>query len=107
MECSTETYIREVNRCADKLARFGHRLSLGLTFFNSLPICISRNFLVDSSGRCSPRLVHVKNFWGLGPDINGKKKSDNFFNCIKSDDLKLHKLRFFFLSLSTEFLNSF
>ena len=49
----------EANRCVDKLARFCHKLPLGLTFFDSLLACISIEFLADIFGHCSPRLVHV------------------------------------------------
>ena len=40
---------REVNKCANKLARVGHKLHMGLTFNDNLPACISIEYLADLS----------------------------------------------------------
>ena len=37
----------EANKCADGLARLGHSLPLGLTFFYELPACISLEFFLQ------------------------------------------------------------
>ena len=58
---------------ANKLAKFGHRLPLGLTFFDSLSACISLVFLVDSSVHNSlPACI----IFGLGHDIYEKNVWD-------------------------------
>ena len=45
---------REANRCANSLAKFGHRLSKGISFFDKLPSYISLDFLADSQGQGGP-----------------------------------------------------
>ena len=50
---------REANRCIDGLAKLGHRLPLGISFFDRLPACISLDFLADCVGHSSTRMIHV------------------------------------------------
>ena len=48
---------REVNACADTLAKAGHGLQPGLHLFSSLPSSISLAFHADFSGPLHSRLV--------------------------------------------------
>ena len=49
----------EANKCANSLAKYTHKLSLRLSFFNRLLSYISLNFLANQSGVCWSRVVHV------------------------------------------------
>ena len=48
---------REANMCADRLAKHGHSLPLGITLFDSLPACISLEFFTDLIGQGYPRTI--------------------------------------------------
>ena len=50
---------REENTCADGLAKYSHSLPIAFVFFESLPPCISLEFLADLVGQVSPRTVLV------------------------------------------------
>ena len=45
--------------CVDRLAKHGHKLPLGITFFDSMPGCISLEFFTDLTGQGYPRTVFV------------------------------------------------
>ena len=49
---------REANMCADSLAKAGHRLSRGITFFDRLPGCCQLAFLANSVGHGCPRSIN-------------------------------------------------
>ena len=48
---------REANRCADSLIKYGHRIPIGISFFDRAPACISLDLLADSSGHSYTRVV--------------------------------------------------
>lgn len=50
---------REANVCADKLAKYGYTLHLGVVVFDRLPPFLSQEFLSNSSRTCRPRIVHL------------------------------------------------
>ena len=48
---------REINSCADLLAKHGHVVNIGVTYFVSLPSFVSVSFLADLSAAVSTRIV--------------------------------------------------
>ena len=45
--------LKEADRCANQLAKFGHRLPLDRTFFDRIPPCVSVDFFADCTGHVS------------------------------------------------------
>ena len=50
----------EVNRYVDRLARVGHRLPMGMSFFDSLPPLISLDFLADAYDTYCPWMIRLQ-----------------------------------------------
>ena len=65
----------EASECANSLAKKGHQLSIGVTFFDRLLGFISIEFLVDFFGCSSARVIHLYFHFSLdrNPDVNKKK----------------------------------
>ena len=54
---------REANRYANSLAKYGHRIPIGISFFDRAPTSIFLDLLVDSSGHSCTRIVCCSSFW--------------------------------------------
>ena len=50
---------REANVCADRLAKHGHSLELGVSIFDKIPSFICQEVFVGSSVVVRPRMIHL------------------------------------------------